>query len=273
MSHYSEMSFLFSNDDNRKEVNKILNNTSQDNKFNIFKGSPNYVVYKGNGNNTIKDQISDSIYKNDNKNNPYINLIREFRDKPSLEIKASDLSYLKNLGQYPMNRMIILRRFDEGLFVPENLDEMKSKPLSTVIGWLKDEQEFPEISFNETWGKTEQRFDTLLTNIINNQIKGGNNAGNTPIIPIPDFAQGILFEFYKDAGLTGDENSNWGLNNIPVGDPNVLQEGPFRDPVGQNIKSSLVFDLETTYEQKLLGDVDPGSAMLDIIDNLFAMGT
>lgn len=303
MAHYSEMDFLFNNNN---IINQQVNN--KNNTINIFKEN-SYVVYKGHnsGTNEIKNYLKygndnkrTGIYKNENQNqNPYIKLLKDFNeqtgnDGAGLTIKAADLAYLRDLGVYPINRMAILRRFPEGSFVYENLEEMKIRPISTVIGWIKPDQNFGKIDFNETWTTTDKRFDVLLAEIIQRNF----GIPVSTAVPIPDFAQGILFEFYKKAGLTNrsgvDENveqykptdvsksvgievsereTKWGLDGIPIGDPNVLQEGPFRNPEGQNIKSNFSFDLETTYEQKLLGDVDPGSAMLDIIDNLYAMGT
>lgn len=249
------------------------------------------IYYKGNNHGTkeIKNYLVNGnnqrsgIYKNENNTqNPYIKLLNDFNVKSgqpgsSLTIKAADLVYLKDLGVYPINRMAILRRFPEGSFVKEDLEEMRISPISTIIGWLKPDQNFGDISFNETWSRTNKRFDVLVKEIIDKIFK----IDISQLIPIPDFAQGVVFELYKRIGLTsGDENGiddneddNWGLNNIPVGDPNVLQEGPFKNPEGQNLQSSFSFELTTTYEQKFIGDVDPGSAMLDILDNIFTMGT
>jgi len=309
MAHYSEMDFLFSNTDNRNYINTRVDN--QDNTRNIFNTDRNnnsYVVYKNsstgakwnNGNiNTqgIKNYLKNSVYNDTvDYKNPYIKLIETFNTTngtpgAGFRIKASDLAYLRELGVYPINRMAILRRFPEGAFVPENLDEMKLEPISTVIGWIKPDENFGNISFNENWTITNKRFDVLLSEIISKNT--GGKMDSTLMAP-PEFAQGLLFEFYNRSGLIDNnpegtdwreqnyelynesikENSNgWGYNNIPVGDPNVLMEGPFRDPSQQNIQSKFTFNIETTYEQKLLGEVDPGSAMLDIIDNLYAMGT
>ena len=316
MAHYSEMDFLFSNITNREDVNSQLDNF--DNKRNIFDNSK-YVVYKtkdgsGSGTNKIKSYLNTTVYKNENISiNPYIQLIRDF-DKvqgnpgAGLRINAADLAYLRELGVYPINRMAILRRFPEGCFVLEDLNEMKIEPISTVIGWIKPTDNFGKINFSETWTTIDRRFDQVLNDIIKKAMGG---AEGTALVPIPDFAQGMLFELYNrahlldksgvdettdetyenfdpnaflhptsnsltntDKGANGATTSNsWGLNNIPVGNPNLLLQGPWRDPESQNLTSDFTFELETNYEQKLLGDVDPGSAMLDIMDNLMTMGT
>lgn len=332
MAHYSEMDFLFAQT-SRDNVNRILDTNSTNNTRNIFRdpsATNSYVVYKtkyNEGTPTIKNYLKERVYDSMKTGNPYVDILNFFNitsGKPGagLRIKAADLAYLRDLGVYPINRMIVLRRFPEGVFVPENLDEMSVEPISTVIGWIKPDQNFGTINFNETWSRTNERFDVALSEILKKAT--GSKVDVANLVPIPDFAQGLLFEFYRRAGLTErtqegessvdesyeiynqnkvtqdaldagvffdkngkpihqfdnntrtgatDADKSWGLTNIPIGDPNVLQEGPFRNPEGQNIQSAFQFDIETTYEQKLLGDVDPGSAMLDIIDNLYAMGT
>ena len=327
MPHYSEMDFLFESQTNRDSITRQLKTNSDNNTRNIFKDKTadnGYVVFKRkksysfSDTNTIKNYYKEQIYDKVKSKNPYTAILEYFnteQGKPGagFRIKAADLAYLRDLGVYPINRMAILRRFPEGMFVNEDLNEMYINPISTVIGWIKPDQNFGTIGFNEVWTKIDERFDVALKKILS-EITGGRT--DKIAVPIPDFAQGILFEFYRRAGLTrgtieddsddesyelynqdqilnettqkdewvndyinagGDpeklKDSSWGLLNIPVGDPNVLKEGPFRDPTVQNIQSSFQFDLETTYEQKLLGDVDPGSAMLDIIDNLLKMGT
>lgn len=336
MAHYSEMNFLFSNKTNSESINKGIENysifsdkygtdgnvggegspldTTEKNKKNIFTNNK-YVVFKGKNNygtegihnylvngNATKNS---GMYK-ERTNNPYVQLLKDFdirRGQPgaSLRLKAADLSYLRELGVYPINRMIILRRYPDGVFLNENIDEMTIEPISTIVGWIKPDNNFGEISFNESWTKVNKRFDVLLNEIISKKTKG--LVDFEKLVPIPDFAQGVLFEFYARAGLgntsgidedyelfdaktiedaikknndiniSDNDKTNWGLYNIPIGDPNVLQEGPFRNPDGQNINSSFQFSLETTYEQKMLGDIDPGSAMLDILDNIYTMGT
>lgn len=314
MAHYSEMNFLFG-DTNKNLVTDKIQEYSIGNTFNVLKdknlvGRPGYTVFKNKGNNTgtigIKNYLRENIYEKEQKGNPYIKLLDEFNEVEGnpgagLRLKPSDFAYLKDLGVYPINRMAILRRFPEGCFVPEDLNMMTTEPISTIVGWIKPDQNFGTISFNESWSTMTERFDVALANILK-KATGGIDISS--IVPVPDFAQGMLFEFYKnmellnrsgsedsvdetyeyyDTGLgdqdkkknnsVEDKTNTWGLNNIPIGDPNVLQEAPFRDPEGQNIRSEYTFELETVYEQKLLGDVDPGSAMLDILDNIYAMGT
>lgn len=273
MPHYSEMSFIFDSTASN-QVTQILDNTSKNNTINVIKGNNNYIVHKNKvGTENIKNQLREQIYK-DSSTNPYLGLIKDFSTTngtpgAGLRLKASDFAYLRDLGVYPINRMAVLRRFSDGCFVPDNLGEMYLEPISTIVGWLKPDQDFGKIGFSETWGLTTKRFDQLLTELVQKSF----GIPLSTIVPIPEFAQAILFQFYRDSGLVGTADADWDLFNIPVGNPNVLQEAPFRNPEGQNITSDFSFELVTTYEQKLLGNVDPGSAMLDILDNIYTMGT
>ena len=303
MSHYSEMNFLFNPINSLSVTDKIVNN-SNGNVFNIFKDKnranrAGYTVFKNDkkyaGTEDIKNYIKESIYDKKHNSNPYVDLLTSFNKTQNtagagLRLKPSDFAYLRDLGVYPINRMIILRRFPEGLYVPEDLNTFATEPISTIIGWIKPDQNFGSITVNEGWTKTTERFDVVMSNIIKNST--GGVVDIAALVPIPDFAQGMLFAAYKNMGLLNNSGDNdntdeineyydmssggsetWGLKNIPVGDPNVLQEAPFRDPVGQNIQSDFNFEFETVYEQKLIGDVDPGNAMMDILDNIYAMGT
>ena len=310
MAHYSEMNFLFEKTNN-SSITQQLNKTAFDNTeatdqinisgvndlnqtTNIFTGNVVKTAFKDvyvQSNNDIKNYLKNKIYDNEKTSNVYVKLLKDFEAMgKSFRIKAADLAYLKDLGVYPLNRMAILRRFPEGSFTYENLEDIKTEPISVIIGWIKPDQNFGTINFNETWTKTDKRFDEKIKEMLTDYFgfPGGFLA------PIPTFAQGILYEWYKKMGLLSNsdinqetvtnyelfsrdtmasESSPWGIANVPMGDPNVLKEAPYKDPKVQNLQSNFNFNIETTYEQKLIGDVDPGSALLDILDNIYAMGT
>jgi hypothetical protein len=69
---------------------------------------------------------------------------------------------------------------------------------------------------------------------------------------------------------------------MPYGDPNLLDKGPIREGItsdeagigaSMSLKSTFSLPLEVIYEQKFIGDVDPGLAFHDIINNVLHMGT
>ncbi|MCK9446564.1 hypothetical protein M0Q50_06835 [bacterium] len=250
-----------------------------DNTASIFKndGSDEKVVFKISGNkgtNNIKNYYNTNTNKN-NDANPYFDLIANknsiFNTIPSMKLVASDFVYLIELGLYPINRMWILRRFPEGAIVPNNLTECGDNPISTMVGWIRpSDEKFFNFGMNEGWTTINKRVDEVLFEIMQKEFGIDMSA----MVSLPGFTQGLLFSFLKQMGVTGKE---YGLFDIPLGDPNLLTEGATRltdaSTSEQNLKSNISFDLVTTYEQKFIGDVDPGSAMLDILSNVKKMAT
>ena len=200
-----------------------------------------------------------------------------------MKLKAADFVYLKDLGVYPINRLVILRRYREGTIVPTNLNnwpkmpENAKKPISTVIGWVKDgDEKLFNLSFNEKWITETKMVHEILGEVLSNEFDF--DAGKS--IPIPGWSQGLLFGFLKAMGMTernkeegGKSSGGFDSQEIPFGNPNVLQEGATRDANSFGLVSNLDISLETSYEQKYINNIDPGIAMNDIIDNLLKMGT
>jgi hypothetical protein len=270
---YNEMSFLFSKElkvDTQRTNGIPLSNTK------TLKGysgdDKTYVVYKDknffNGQNgAIRNYIKEKIYDNDSTDtNPYIQLLKdpEFQSG-SKTLRPSDFSYLRDLGVYPLNRLIILRRFAEDVIVTDDLNQIKVNPISVVIGWVKEDLDLFNLSFNEEWDVQNKFLHEIIADILKNEFKVG---GAEKIIPSPGWTQGLLFGFLRKMGLT-DSNAY----DIPFGDPNLLREAAYRDYAKQGLKSSMSINFETVYEQKLIGEFDPATAMLDTIRNLLNMGT
>ena len=268
---FSELNYLFSpntqftNNDNTNTIDGFLGTNEKDYTV-IFKDPTT------NNTNSIKKYVAEWVNAFENKN-PYAALVEEFSKpwKKAMRLRPSDFAYLTNLGVYPSNRLWILRRYPESAVVPDNLDqwEKPASPVATLIGWVKpsDEDMF-SITFGETWTQVTKMLHTQLLEILS------DFTGMKPdkIIPIPALSRGLLFQFLRQMG----GNSEWGVDEIPIGEPNVLRTASSRMATpddAQNLKSAISFPLETSYEMKLIGDVDPGSAMLDILDNIVYMGT
>ena len=298
---YSEIGFIFnpiqmSNKDNTgsiygrslkiKKKSKPLNdpNTSGVNPgevtplsgglFNNPTGNPPVeatLVFKSNKQRvTIPNYLKETIYKDDNDGDPYISLLNHFGSIKSMVLRPADFAYLRDLGVYPTNRLWILRRYPDNCIVPNNLLEWGKnsiEPISTVVGWIKnkDESDFLSIKFHEVWTDQYDMLDKLFAEILKEEF--GQDASK--FIPVPGWSQGILFGILKQMGLTSD----YDYNNIPTGDPNVLRQAKMRDIKSQGLLSSMSISLETTYEQKFINGIDPGMAMMDLISNLFKMGT
>jgi len=307
---YSEIGFIFNpalgsygNSDNEGNIyqrhirlapSKPNNNTSQGQptQGNSGSGSQNpnptdpnkgpaaedgVLVYKNpnefTGTAGVRNYLRLNVYKYDDINeDPYISLLRYFGDKKTkaLTLRAADFVYLKDLGVYPINRLWILRRFPDNCIVPNNLLAWGKavEPVSTVVGWIKDKEDTPLLSlnFNEVWTDQNEMIDKIMTQILSDNF----NYKMPMTIPVPGWSQGLLFGMLNAMGFTDDYNAM----NVPTGDPNVLRVGKMRDASGaQGLQSRMNLSLETTYEQKYINGVDPGLAMMDVLSNLFKMGT
>jgi len=289
---FNELDFLthipiLNNDDNRDSIfNWVRGEVSVDEKGNIDESNrksdnQTTVIFKKTevkDTESLKRYYKENVYKysGDKQSdlNPYLKLIRDFEDKTfnAMRFQAADFAYLTNLGVYPLNRMWTLRRYVDSAVVPNNLQKWgpgkTPYPMSTVVGWIDPEdKEFFNVSFNEEWVKITERLDEVLTKILQDEFKF--NASK--VISLPGWSQGLLFGFLAEMGLT-DYNST----NIPQGDPAVLQEAAARakdNKPGYGNKSAMNLTLTTSYEQKFIGTIDPGNAMLDIIHRCIYMGT
>jgi len=263
----NEMSFLF-------EFNDIY--ISKDNKKNLyqsfdknFKYDNHIISFKNNNNNnSIKSYLNKTTYNKSTSS--YKNLVRTLESDPRISISSSDLAYLEDIGVYPINRMIVLRRYDEGVIVPNNLNDMveNTKPISTVIGWITpDDEDMFSISFNEEWESEKKMFWDVIADIVyeNTNIKLNKS------VPVPGLTQGFLFDILaKNTKLINEKEG--GGTDLPVGDPDYLMESPTRSVDSQGISSSFTIALNTSYVQKYIGNIDPGDAMMMIKSNLIRMG-
>lgn len=223
-----------------------------------------YVIKKEDNDNFIKSNIN-APYQTTGRN-PYIQLLEDFEGNgEALKLKPSDFSYLRDIGVYPLNRLMILRRFPEGVTVPNDLNDLQNvKPVSVIIGWVKEDNDLLSYSFNEKWIKHTERLDELLGRIIQEQF----GIDVKKILPVPGWGEGMMFGLYNSLGLT-----NYSSTSIPVGDPNLLKESITRDIDSQGLESKISFKLETVYEQKYIGGIDQTVAFMDILSNLHTMGT
>lgn len=290
---FNELDFLLhipilNNDDNRDSIfNWVRGGFDFDEKGNLDintqgRDTSRSVVYKNKSaadTNSLKNYYKDTVYKYSLPNkesdlNPYLKLIRDFSDPSfnAMKFEAAHFAYLTDLGVYPMNRMWVLRRFTDATTVPKtNLQEWSGtppEPRYTMVGWIKPEDDkFFGITFNETWTVINERLDQVIFKILEEEFK--LKAGD--ILSLPGWSQGLLFGFLNKMDITG-----YNSKNIPQGNPSVLQEAAARakdaNPGYGNV-SEMSLTLKTSYEQKYIGDVDPGNAMLDLIHNCIYMGT
>lgn len=226
--------------------------------------------------NAAKDVHADEIYDTS------ITSIVEHCNKtaPSMKLDYADFAYLKNVGVYPNNRLIIARRFSGG--VANDLTLVTTPPLSTLISWVGEEEDFISIKYNEDWIQSEADFESVLNDIgadvkASQDIKSpdlGNLVGRAfDILPLPGFMEGLQNNILKRMGLTDSD-----IGNSPYGNPNIIAESMRRKTVdfkngdtGLSGKFSIKMVVE--YEQKFINGVDPTLVYMDIIQNALTFGT
>jgi hypothetical protein len=205
------------------------------------------------------------------------------RKGESIKLQYADFAYLKKLGVYPANRLVIARRFDTG--IGDNLATYVGEPISLIPSWRKDGENFVDITFKEQWANHEQ---TTFTGTdkegsigglfkqygfgekdVNDQTKGGGN-----IFALPGYTEWLQYRLFKEAGITDPNN----LILLPQGNPNIIRKSKRRttfneDGAFSGLDYSFSIKIDTEYEIKYIDGIDPTVIYFDIISNLLSFGT
>ena len=195
----------------------------------------------------------------------------------SIKLKYSDFAYLKKLGVYPSNRMIVARRFAVG--VGDDLLKYRNSPLSVVPSWIEDGKNFVDITFSEVWnpvtsvdlastsGKGASEFN------FSSEVKDFLNKG-LGIFTLPGFTEWLQYYLFEKIGITNQNN----LNLLPTGNPNIIRKSmtrPVFEPGAEfsGLNYTFTIDINNEYEIKYIDGVDPTLIYFDIISNLLSFGT
>ena len=197
----------------------------------------------------------------------------------AMKLTYADFAYLKNLGVYPNNRLIVARRFPSP--VTNDLHAVNVAPLSTMISWVGDENSFFDVSYNEEWTDSEASFVEVLNDlgkdlIISKDLKGGMLgsavAGGLGALPFPGLSEAIQRKVLQKFGLVSDPY------NLPLGNPNLIRQSKRRETVakdsaGSGLYCDIKIKMTVEYEQKFINGVDSSLVYLDIIQNALTFGT
>jgi hypothetical protein len=226
----------------------------------------------------------ENIHTNDVYDTSTFNILKTFNEKSGpLQLRPADFAYNRDFGVYPNNRLIILRRFANP--IPDDIysipDDKKGpgKPISTIVGYVKDTDDFMNFDVNEEWIKADASFKEILNKVgddvgfgkfkIGDILARGNN-----IIPMPGATELLQRKLLVAFGLIDPNESAV----IPSGDPNLIKDAKVRDLVsdgdaGSGLNGKISVSFEVTYEQKFIDGVDPTLVYMDILGTLLAMGT
>ena len=241
-----------------------------------------YFPIKSNDNDAqISKEIS-NVNKNPHTNDIYdvtTQAIIDWSDvqQPAIKLTAKDFAYLRLLGVYPNNRLIVCRKFGNPIGNDLSASGVTS-PVSTIVTWRQPGEDFFDISFGEKWGDAETDFKEILENI-QKKITGGAGLGNLGgegggILPLPGFTEIWQRQVMKEMGIIDNE----GADIIPAGNPNLIKEAKQRTLIddgksGSGLECKISVKVVAEYEQKFIGGLDPTKAFYDIIGNIAKFGT
>lgn len=204
-----------------------------------------------------------------------LSIIEYTSEYQSMTLLPSDFAYLKDLGVYPNNRLLIARRFSSP--VGDDLTSIITKdvtPLSTLISWVPDGNDFIKIKYGEVWERSEDGSFKDILNTIGNDIVtpgvGNVLSSGMDAIPLPGFMEGLQYKVMKEMGITEGQ--------IPGGNPNLIRESYKRKTIedgktGSGLECDFSIDMKVVYEQKFINGVDPTMVYFDIISNALSFGT
>lgn len=219
-----------------------------------------------------------TLHSNSVYDTSILNIIEKLANTKG-ELKPADFAYLKNVGVYPNNRLMIARRF--GTPVADNI-MIKKKPyefgaFSTLISWIPEGEDFLNISFGEEWMSADADFTGVLNSLgkdikLDNLGGIGGAAGNA--VPLPGFTEIFQRQFLAGLGLLEGSSGNM----IPVGNPNLIKEAKMRKTIGygeagSGLTCTVSIKMVCEYELKYISGIDPTIVWMDLIGSILRFGT
>jgi hypothetical protein len=222
---------------------------------------------------------SNLLHNNDVYDTSVLNLLEKLAPTKAA-LRPTDFAYLKNLGVYPNNRLMIARRFvapsGDNIMVKRGSSEVPS--IATMVSWIPESAEsFVEITFGEEWVAAKADFTGMLNSLGDDFSKTGAGkiagaAGN--VLPLPGFTEIFQRQFLEQIGLLESGASN----QIPAGNPNLIKEAKVRKTVGygeagSGLMARFTIKMVCEYELKFIAGIDPTIVWMDIIGMIVRFGT
>jgi hypothetical protein len=258
-----------------KKVKSLFNQS-------VFSPYPRQGGVDKNGN--VMDIAKQKDIHNDNIYDTSVSSIVDYTSQAgnhAMKLGYADFAYLKNLGVYPNNRLIVARRFPGP--VGNDLHAVSTEPMATLVSWIPESQDnFFNISYNEVWTEADASYTSVLNDMgkdlqLSQDNKGAGKAGDLAaaglnLIPFPAFSEPLQRVIMAKLGLLTNPY------NLPLGNPNLIREAKRRKTVTKDeAESGLAATIDVTmvveYEQKFINGVDPSLVYLDIIQNALTFGT
>jgi hypothetical protein len=200
-----------------------------------------------------------------------------------LLLKAADFAYLKNVGVYPNNRLIVCRRYDTP--VGDDPLQIAQNPNATLISWIPEGEDFVNLSVGEEWTQAKASFTDLFnemgSDIMSKSFKDANKGtglgdmlgGGLVATPLPGFTEILQRRILQT--ITGSQSFQV---DIPSGTPNLIKEAKQRkligyDDEGSSLKGRISIKVKCEWEQKFISGIDPTNVWLDILALVLRFGS
>lgn len=194
----------------------------------------------------------------------FASIVAWSQQHPSIKLHLRDVAYIRNIGVYPANRMIVLRRFTGGS--PDDLFATDMVPLATVVGFIPPEEDDSafSINFSEKW---EPNVKEGLIDVVNKIIGFSNKSALLPNFEgASNVEQALAVRLGEVFGVTTSGDN-------PKGNPNVIHEAAIRTTEYDGLSCKFKIQFTTEYEIQYVRGADPGRVYTDLIGNLVRMGT
>jgi hypothetical protein len=218
-----------------------------------------------------------TLHNNDVYDTSIINLVDKTANTGA-RLRPADFAYLKNLGVFPNNRLMVARRFAGP--APDDIYGFKKPPISVLISWKPPgDENFLEISFGEEWEDAKADFTEVLNNIGKDLTSidgiGKQMGAANALVPLPGWTEGLTQNILASMGVLSDESTQ---RRLQVGNPNLIKEAKRRKTVaygqsGSGLMCKVSVKMVCEYEQKFISGIDPTIAYMDILSNITRFGT
>lgn len=237
-----------------------------------------------------KDKTKPKAHKGQNvlhNNDVYDTSVLNIIEKLSMTkgaLRPADFAYLKDIGVYPNNRLMVCRRFitpsNDNIMVNNATKDGRAKDvpsLATMISWIPENDPFLSITFGEVWEDAKADFTGMLNSLGEDYGKanlGGIVGGAGGALPLPGFTEIFQRAFLEEFGVL-DKGAG---ASIPAGNPNLIKEAKVRKTVpyseaGSGLATTLTITMVCEYELKFISGIDPTIVWMDILGTITRFGT
>jgi len=199
-------------------------------------------------------------------------------------LRPGDFAYLKDVGVYPNNRLMIARRFlsphGDNIYGKAG-SKVSSIPTAILISWKPQEDDFIEISFGEDWGEANADFTNVMNDLgkdfgMSGKLSLGDigNAGFN-IVSLPGFTETLQRKVLTKMGILSPDGVE---QPLPSGNPNLIKVAKRRKTIGyetagSGLKCTVNIKMTCEWEQKFISGIDPTIVFQDLISTVLRFGT